>query len=192
MEEPRRSIAWRFFARWRLFATPSTPIDRVHDGALVRITGRARSIERSGEHAPLSRRGCIAWQVRASDPAGSGGYFPAFESHCPPFAIEETDGGRAIVRAARVLLLIHHDCRAPWSGEITSEFRDRHKNLEFGILGASEGILKDGQAVTAWGFARFEAEADATARAGYRHAARQLVLEAPDAGVLLLGDVDPF
>jgi hypothetical protein len=179
-----------------------TKIQDVEEGEKTRIVGRAR-----GTHtlrAPLSGRACLHWRVvveeyRSTLSRFSSGTWDTVtdDSQGTDFYIDD-DSGSALVRAARVQVVLTTDARS------SSDFRrpaspalerflsrhghsSRNKRIRYG-----EGIVEAGETVTAVGIGQWETDPDASPHAGdgYRNMIkpRRLVLESPHEEPILVSD----
>jgi len=193
--------AWK---RRELKSAQRVPIRKVADGTTVKIGGR---LSYAGDplEAPLSGRACACWQVVIERQVRSGNSCEWEElirdQEARSFFVED-ETGRALVEARNPAVALNQDAHFS-SGtfndatERLEAFLASHGKTSVGLLGFNidmryrEGVLEEGEVVSAWGRARLEPDPDgATSAGGYREAPTRVVIGDPDVGQMLLSD-DP-
>ena len=199
--------SWYFSADQRakraMRGVPARSISDVIEGELARVVGR---VEVDGPVlAPLSGRPCAYWRVVVERNEGGGRNSTwrklVDESDGVDFALlDET--GKAWVRTLHVSAVLDGDARGG-SGflqdptpELRAFLHERGHDTQGLFFNRTirfrEGVAEPGEVVAVVGVGRWERDPDEEARAGagYRDAVtpKRLVVDAPEAGPLLLSD----
>jgi hypothetical protein len=187
-------------ARRQLRRHKAVAIKDAPEAALVKIVGTVSTIGEPLE-APLSGQPCAAWMVSIEEIGSEGGLRTVLEDvECRPFYIDDGTG-KALVRpsAPRLSLVLVTVLQSQTHAETAERLQDYLENrarekAPFHTfqrpLQAREGIVEAGELVAVIGVGRLEVDASGVARAGYRDAAKVLVLEDPEHGWLAISD-DP-
>jgi hypothetical protein len=159
-----------------------TEIDRVGDGARVKVVGRvdvgARPLE-----APITGRPCAAWSVEVQD--GANWSTVVIEVQAQDFVLRDRSSRSALVRADQASVVFDSDAWI-WQKEVTPRMRaflDRYRLRDGGYFGTGgpfryvEGVIEAGEEVTVVGNARLEID-ETGSTATYREPAMRVVLDA--------------
>ncbi len=168
--------------RWRARRLPLTPLDRVTDGARVKVAGRLDAGAQPLA-APISGRACAAWSVEVQEFPGCETI--AVEQKLQEFVLRDGSGRPALVRAARASVVFEED--AAWTPARPTDtmvaLLRRHRLRESGYFGwptpyrYCEGVLEPGETITVVGVARLEIDPSGTA-GSYREPPMRVVLSA--------------
>jgi len=158
-------MAWRYGAargaRWSSLAArlPVTRIEDLAEGKQVKVVGVVE--ERDTMPAPLTRRPCVGWTVRAV--AADGGWVldRIARSGACDFWLRDDEGGRVRVHGGRAALVVA-------SGNAVSAARER------GVV-QREALMVPGDRVAVIGMVRRELDPGGTTM--YREAPTRLVLD---------------
>jgi hypothetical protein len=170
--------------RWRTRRLPVTPIDRVSEGARVKVMGRVDPGDEPLE-APITGRACAAWSVELQK--GPGGWETMLvEQKAQEFVLRDRSGRPALVRAEHASVVFDVDT---WSypqqpNQRMRAFLQRHRMPESSEFSVSplpyryvEGVLEPGEEITVVGTARLEVDESGMA-ASYREPPMRAVFEA--------------
>ena len=179
------------WVRWRTRRLPVTPLDRVTDGARVKIVGRLDAGE-SPLEAPITGRACAAWSVEVQR-AGAGWETIVVEESAREFVLRDGSARPALIRASRAHVVFDADS---WSapGQPSPRMRNflaRHRLPERRMLGEPilyryvEGVLEPGEEITVVGVARLEIDPSGSA-VSYREPPMRALLDAAAAPLWIL------
>ena len=166
---------------------PVTPLDRVADGARVKIAGRV-DVGHTPLEAPITGRPCAAWSVELQD--GSSFTSLLVEVRAQDFVLRDGSARTALVRANKASIAFESDA-AVWQRTVTERMRvflARHHIPAGGVYGGFygsgplrylEGAIEAGEEITAVGTARLELDASGESSASYREPPMRVVLDAP-------------
>lgn len=196
----------RQVTRRTLRSARSTPFHDVREGERVKVTGRVLRSDRA-LLAPVSKRSCVAWQVRVDELRHRG------RSRHWETIIEEHDGvdfaldeGSAVARVevgrsghhAQLALGFDHHTRAGLMTDASEELRAFLQSRGFeatGMLGFnrsfrySEGVIEEGERIAVLGVGRWEVDPSVQPSGGYREAGRRLIVGAPPGELLHVSDL---
>jgi hypothetical protein len=168
--------------RWRTRRLPLTPLDRVADGARVKVAGRVDAGQRP-LRSPLSGRTCAAWSVEVQEwPEWD---TPVLEQEAQEFVLRDGSSRPALVRARRASVVFEHDrwMQPLQPSDAMLALLRRHRLREGGYFGSPapyrycEGALEPGETVTVVGVARVEIDPFGAA-ASYREPPMRIVFDA--------------
>lgn len=194
-------------ARRALQAQERTPIDKVQEGAVVKIGGRVVHGEETVV-APLTGRVCACWEVIVQEyrSSGNSGSWREIirEQEARPFYLED-ETGRALVRDSYPEFVLDKDGKfesGTWNDatEDLEAFLAEHGHESTGFLGFNksiryfEGVLEEGESAAVMGKALREIDTSGLVGGsgggggGYRQSPTIVVIEANDEGKLLVSD----
>jgi molybdopterin-binding protein len=159
-----------------------TAIDRVSDGARVKISGRLDP-GRQPLEAPITGRPCAAWSVEVQE--GTSFTSILVEVQAQDFALRDGSARAALVRTGQASIVFDSDASV-WQRQVTGRMRaflERHRVPDRGYYGGGaplryiEGVLEAGEEVSVVGTARVELDATSDA-ASYREPPMRVVLDA--------------
>ena len=168
-----------------------TAIDRVGDGARVKVVGRV-DVGREPLEAPISGRPCAAWSVEVQD--GNSFTSVALEVRAQDFVVRDGSPRPALVRARDASMVFEIDVSF-WQRALTPRMRAflaRHKLPDTGMFGAPfyryvEGVIEAGEEITVVGNARLELD-ESGSTASYREPPMRVVLDAAERAPLYVLD----
>lgn len=162
-----------------------TALDRVADGARVKVAGRV-DVGHNPLEAPITGRPCAAWSVELQD--GSSFTSLLVEVRAQDFVLRDGSGRTALVRADKAGIVFESDM-AVWQRTVTERMRvflARHHVPIGGVFGGVygggplryiEGVIEAGEEITAVGTARLELDASGD-NVSYREPPMRVVLDA--------------
>ncbi len=201
-------VALGAFAYWRnparrikreLRAAPSYRIDKLDEGELGRIIGKAR-VHDEKLVAPLTGRECVYYIACVDEDDGEGGWKNAIEEERGVTFLLEDDSGRALVDPSPARLALDFDCqttsgalRAP--DERETQFLEKHDFRGRGLifrkrLRYREAVIEIGEEIAVLGAGTREPD-PTRPPAGYREGPPTLLRVTSSAGHLLVISDDP-
>jgi hypothetical protein len=158
-----------------------TAIDRVAEGARVKVVGRVDAGTQPLE-APITGRRCAAWSVEVQE--GNGFTTVAIEVRAQDFVLRDRSPRSALVRVQAASVIFETDT-AIWQRTVTPRMRaflSRYRLPEGGFYGSPyyryvEGVIEAGEEITVVGNARLEID-ETGSTATYREPPMRVVLDA--------------
>lgn len=202
-------LAWRYLfserakLRRSLKRAPLTPMNKVMEGALVRVTGKSRQAEDDLLHAPLSGRPCLVYEVEVEEYKKKGRYgswktIILERDFVSSFWLQEGKD-RALVQLIYPQLVLDRD--ASFRSGVLKEpdenlvaYLSSHGEAPQGMifnrnLRYREGVIEPGEEVTVLAVGKNEPDPDPAATpSSYRGRAMRLVLRSPAQGEMLISD----
>lgn len=189
-------------ARRAMRAVPVRAVAEVAGGTKARIVGRVRVD--APITAPLTGRACARWRVIVQEKRGGKNkhWVTVLDASQGVDFVVEDPSGKAIVAGPSVQAVLEQDGNfsSGFLNDATPEleaFLAAHGRSSQGFvfnktMRYREGVVEPGETVTVVGWARWEADPEASARAGagYRDAEtpKRLVIDAPPGEALIVSD----